>query len=170
LHLSLLASLSHVLKRGVCMCCLNPYCHADGVSQAIDVLHSVREASPAAIWTLGRAFSSARPESAVTPRRQKSQHGREDQRPGQGGRPHPYSYPRYAIPDNSKGYAAVLVQETRTLLTTSEALTQSEMLLTEMLFELRNNKGAEPSPDVCLLCTLKLPFWAMWSASCSSQS
>jgi len=30
------------------------------------VLNTVREASPAAIWTFGRTFSSARLESAVT--------------------------------------------------------------------------------------------------------
>ena len=59
-------TLSHILERAGCMCCLNPFGHADGVSQAIDMLHTVRAASPAAIWTVGRAFSPARLEFAVT--------------------------------------------------------------------------------------------------------
>ncbi len=133
------------------------------------MLYTVRAAIPAAVWSLGRAFSSARLEPAVTLRRQESQYGWEDQRPGQGGRPHSYPHARYAIPDNRKGYAAVLVQESKSLLTSCGALTQHAMLRTEMLFGLHNSQDAKLSPDVPLLCTLKLQIWAMWSAPCFDQ-
>ena len=48
------------------------------------------------------------------------------------------------------------MQETKTLLASAGASTQREMLLTEMLFDLRISKDAEPSPDVPLLCTVQL--------------
>ena len=52
--------------------------------------------------------------------------------------------------------AIQISQGYNTLFTRSGALNKPEVLLTEMLFDLSNSQDAEPSPDVCLLCTLKL--------------
>jgi len=56
------------------------------------------------------------------------------------------------------------VQESNTSLTSSGALTQREMLLTEMLFDLRNSKDAEQAL-MCVCFAHSSRSWAMWSAS-----